>query len=257
MGRVGRLDGKVAIVTGAARGQGEAEARLFAAEGARVVLCDVLDEPGAAIAGKLGDMAIFRHLDVADEQGWTEAVALAESAFGRLDILVNNAGILRFAKITDATLDDYMAVVRVNQIGTFLGMRAAIPAMRRAGGGSIVNIASVEGVVGMHSTVAYASTKGAIRAMTKVAAIEVGRHGIRVNAVLPGGVDTPMVRIEGFEETDMDPIFKRTPLRRIGRPEEIARVVLFLASDESSFCTGAEFAADGGMLATSVLNRGG
>ena len=249
---MGKLDGKVALITGAARGQGEAEARLFVEEGGKVVLADVLDGEGAVVAKDLGDSACYTHLDVTSETDWVAAVELAKSKFGRLDILVNNAGILKFGPIAMTSLDDYRAVIEVNQIGVFLGMRAAIPAMVANPGGSIVNISSIDGLIGMAGGVAYVASKFAVRGMTKTAAIELGPVGIRVNSIHPGGVDTPMIRPEGSPLASLDiseMMSKQVPLGRIGEPMEIARLALFLASDDSSYCSGSEFVADGGMTA--------
>jgi 3alpha(or 20beta)-hydroxysteroid dehydrogenase len=245
----GRLDGKVAIITGAARGQGAVEARVFVDEGAKVVVADVLDAEGEAVAKELGDDARFVHLDVSQPDQWQAAVSNAEEAFGKVDVLVNNAGILHFSAIENMTVDDYMRVVSVNQLGTFLGIQSAIAPMRRAGGGSIVNISSIEGILAMGGTVAYASTKFAIRGMTKVAALELGRDGIRVNSVHPGTIRTPMTDPLG----DITPIGKIIPLRRVGESEDVASVVLFLASDDAGYCSGAEFVVDGGVLAGSMF----
>lgn len=252
----GRLAGKVALITGAARGQGAAAARRFVAQGATVMIADVLDEPGKALADELGDAAVFQHLDVTAEQDWAAAVTAVNSAFGPLRVLVNNAGILRFGAIEQTSLADYERVVRVNQFGTFLGMRAVIATMREAGGGSIVNLSSVEGLGGMPYLVAYSASKFAIRGMTKVAAMELGEANIRVNSVHPGMIDTAMVREvfgENADSVDLSPAGARVALRRVGQPEEIADLVVFLASDESSYCTGAEFVADGGATATHGL----
>ncbi|WP_243795752.1 glucose 1-dehydrogenase [Saccharopolyspora gloriosae] len=251
-----RLRDKVAIITGAAGGQGAAAARRFVAEGARVLLADVADEAGAALAGELGESALYRHLDVSSEQEWAAAIRAAESAFGPVDVLVNNAGVLHLAALADTALADYERVVRVNQIGSFLGMRAVLSSMRN--GGSIVNVSSVEGLAGMPGTVAYAASKFAIRGMTKVAALELGERGIRVNSVHPGMIDTGMLRdatggaaggaVDGFAKS-------RLALGRLGESADIANLVLFLASDESSYCTGAEFVADGGATAAYALSR--
>jgi len=245
----GRLAGKVAIITGAARGQGAAEARLFAAEGAKVVIGDVLDADGEAVAAEIGDAARYVHLDVSSEADWEAAVAAAE-AMGPLAVLVNNAGILRFTAIADTTLDEYLQVVMVNQVGTFLGMRSAIEPMKRAGGGSIVNISSIDGIGSKNGLVAYSSSKGAVRSMTKTGALELGQWGIRVNSVHPGGVWTPMIGDVPAEQFDVG--HQHLPLRRASRPEEIAAMVLFLASDEASYCTGGEFVVDGGWLAGDI-----
>jgi 3alpha(or 20beta)-hydroxysteroid dehydrogenase len=245
------LDGKVALVSGAARGQGAAEARLFRAAGASVVMGDVLDGEGEKLAAELGEATRYVHLDVSSEADWAAAVDTAVDAFGHLDCLVNNAGILRFVPIAQTSLEEYMEVIRVNQVGVLLGMRAAVGPMEKAGGGSIVNISSVNGMAGLAGTVAYTASKFAVRGMTKVAAIELGPLGIRVNSIHPGGVDTPMVSPEalGVPSGATSQAYRSLPLGRIGRPEEIAEVALFLASDRSSYCTGAEFLVDGGMLA--------
>jgi len=253
---MGRLDGKVALVTGAARGIGAATARTIAAEGGRVAIADVLDEDASLVAKELGaDAALAVHLDVTDEGGWAQAVEATESKFGALHALVNNAAILRFGSIDDTSLDDYLSLIRVNQVGTFLGIRAVLPALRRAGGGSIVNLSSVDGLRGSMNQIAYNSSKFAVRGITQSAAVELGAQGIRVNSVHPGGIDTPMVRGEAPEGFDLDRLFRRIPLGRAGQPEEIARVIAFLVSDESSFCTGAEFVVDGG--ATTFIGWGG
>ncbi|SDO43261.1 glucose 1-dehydrogenase [Lentzea jiangxiensis] len=247
-----RLNGKVALITGSARGQGAAAARRFAAEGARVVITDVLDEKGKELAAELG--AEYCHLDVSSEESWAEAIALTTSAFGDITVLVNNAGVLHFSALAETTLADYRRVIGINQVGTFLGMRAVVPSMRRAGGGSIVNVSSVEGLGGMPYLVAYTASKFAIRGMTKVAAMELGQHGIRVNSVHPGAIDTPMVSEALGRPIDVSPIGKKLALRRIGQPEDVANVVLFLAGDESAYCTGGEFVVDGGATATHALS---
>jgi 3alpha(or 20beta)-hydroxysteroid dehydrogenase len=239
---MGRLDGKVAIISGGARGQGAAEARLFVAEGANVVIGDVLDEAGAAVAVELGDRAAYVHLDVTDESQWQAAVALAEERFGPVTVLVNNAGILHFQSIHNTERADFERVMQVNVVGVFLGMKAVTPSMTSAGGGSIVNISSTAGLQGLPLLGAYVSSKWAVRGLTKTAAIDLGSKGIRVNSVHPGGIDTPMV-----EGTSKDaPFYQRLPISRMGSPDEAARAVLFLASDEASYTTGAELAVDGG-----------
>ena len=245
MSRTGRLAGKVALITGAARGQGAAEARLFAAEGASVLLGDLLDEAGAALAAELGAAAAYLHLDVTREGDWRHAVGTARARFGRLDVLLNNAGILRPGPIETLPLADFEAVLRVNQIGCFLGMQAAIPAMRVSGGGSIVNVSSIAGMRGRAGLVAYVASKWAIRGMTKTAALELGRDGIRVNAILPGAIDTPMIGGPEFSAERAAHVAK-LPVSRIGEPVDVARLALFLASDESAYGTGAEFVIDGG-----------
>ena len=250
---MGELDGKVAIITGAARGQGAAAATRFVAEGARVVVADVNDEAGKDLAQDLGPNALYRHLDVSAEDEWAAVVGEAVETLGGLDVLVNNAGVLHFSQLVDTTLADYERVIRTNQIGCFLGMRAAARVM--GAGGSIVNVSSVEGVAGMPLVVAYTASKFAIRGMTKVAALELGPRGIRVNSVHPGMIDTKMVQDAiGGHEVDLTPVTKKLALRRVGRAEEIAELVVFLASDRSSYSTGSEFIADGGSLATHALN---
>lgn len=251
---MGRLDGKVAIISGAARGQGEAEARLFADEGASVVLGDVLDDRGAQVAAEIGDAARYVHLDVRDEASWANAVETAEREFGPVTVLVNNAGIFRVSGLLDTTVEQFREVFDVNQLGPLLGMRTVVPSMLRAGGGSIVNISSTNGLSGYPKTISYTATKWALRGMTRTAAMELGPLGIRVNSIHPGGIDTEMVRPGGAVDAlggadALDDRFAHTPLRRIGQPIEIARMALFLASDESSYSTGSEFVADGGMLA--------
>ena len=246
---MGRLDGKVAIVSGAARGQGEAEARLFVAEGAKVVLGDVLDDVGAKVAESIGTDARYVHLDVSNPADWKAAVETAQSAFGKLNVLINNAGILKVGAIETQPLDEYLTVINVNQVGCFLGMQAVIPAMRAAGGGSIVNTSSVSGLIGTVGLAAYTASKFAIRGMTKVAAMELGHSNIRVNSVHPGGVDTAMLRMEEFDNIDDEAVYGAQPIPRVAQPEEIAKMMVFLASDDSSFSTGSEFVADGGYTA--------
>jgi 3alpha(or 20beta)-hydroxysteroid dehydrogenase len=248
-----RLEGRVAIVSGAARGMGAAEARQFAAEGASVVLGDVLDEDGVKVASEIGAAAVYTPLDVTREEDWKAAVELAQNRFGHLDTLVNNAGILRLGLLEQTPLEEYELVVRVNQVGCFLGMKTVIPALREAGGGSIVNISSVAGMNGIAGAVSYTASKYAVRGMTQVAALEVGKDGIRVNSVHPGGVDTPMIAREGGSAGDDDSAGVPSPIPRIARPEEVAELVTWLASDASSYCTGSEFVIDGGGTAGMLL----
>jgi len=247
---MGRLDGKVAIITGAARGQGEAEARLFVEEGARVVMGDILDEEGEAVAADIGDAATYLHMDIRKEEAWERAVAKA-AEFGPLNVLVNNAAVTHFASLTDTTLEDFNRVVSINQTGTFLGMRSVAEPMKAAGGGSIVNVSSIDGLQAKNGLVAYAATKWAIRGMTKVAALELGRHGIRVNSLHPGGVDTAMGNPVAMD--NIDAFYKDYPIPRCGLPIDIARMALFMASDECSYSTGSEFVADGGWFAGQVI----
>ncbi len=251
---MGRLEGKVALVSGAARGMGQAEARLFAAEGAKVVLCDVIDDEGKAAASEIGANAIFQHLDVTSEEDWAAATAATTAAFGKLDVLVNNAGIGEMVSFAKMTLEDYRRVTEVNQTGVFLGMKAAIEPMTAAGGGSIVNISSIDGLVGATHVLHYIASKWAVRGMTKAAAMELASRGIRVNSVHPGFIHTMIGNREGTSSPDtrglLDAFTKRwTPLGRTGEPEDIAKLVLFLASDDSAYSTGSEFVADGGMIA--------
>jgi 3alpha(or 20beta)-hydroxysteroid dehydrogenase len=243
---MGRLEGKVAIVTGAAspRGQGAAEARLMAAEGAQVVLTDVDDTEGETTAASLGAAAVYRRLDVTSESDWAEVVAWTVERHGRVDVLVNNAGIWLAKPIDETSLADYRRVIDVNQVGAFLGLRAVVPSMKAAGTGSIVNVSSLAGVRGALVSSAYAASKWAVRGMSRQAASELAPHGIRVNAVFPGYVDTGMIG-GGHEE-----IAQRVPLgRRLASPDEIAEVVVFLASDAASYVTGAEIVVDGGVTA--------
>jgi 3alpha(or 20beta)-hydroxysteroid dehydrogenase len=248
---VGRLDGKVALITGGARGMGKSHARHFAAEGARVVLGDLLDDRGSAVAAGLGAASCrYVHHDVTSEAGWAAAVGTALDAFGRLDVLVNNAGVLKFADITDMPLADFRQVLEVNAVGCWLGMKAVIEPMKAAGGGSIVNISSIEGFTGAAGLSAYSASKFAVRGMTKAAASELGRFGIRVNSVHPGGVLTRMVlEAAGTSgHSDGEGFLRSMPLGRFAEPAEISRLVAYLASDDASYSTGSEFVADGGIL---------
>ncbi len=239
------LDGRVAIITGAARGQGEAEARLLAAHGARVVLTDVLADQCAAVAHDIGASALFVEHDVSTEAGWSQVIERALAAFGRIDILVNNAAISRPLKLEATEPDVFDLLYRVNQFSVYLGMRAVIDPMKRAGGGSIVNISSVAGLQGTSSLFAYTATKWAVRGMSRSAALELARYNIRVNCIFPGVIDTPI----NHDNPDKmnETLVRTTPMRRMGEPREIAEAVLFLASSAASFATGGEFAIDGGM----------
>jgi len=255
-----RLRDKVAIITGGARGQGAEEARLFAAEGAQVVATDILDDEGKALAAELGDAVTYLHHDVRREEEWAQVVAETEARFGKIDVLVNNAGILVTGKMThEVPLRDYMQVIEVNQVGVFLGMRAVIPVMLKRRTGSIINISSYNGLAGLGGMVAYTASKFAVRGMTKVAALEYGKAGVRVNSVHPGGVDTDMTRAlwggRPMSPAEEQAAYGRTAIGRVGRPAEIGAAVVFLASDESSFCTGAEFVVDGGMSAGMVIDQ--
>lgn len=247
-----RLSGKVALVTGAARGQGAAEARLFVAEGARVVLTDVLDDEGELVAKELGsEHAAFVHHDVTDPTGWAEAVAATVGTFGRLDVLVNNAGVFRYTPLATTPVEAFDEVITINQRSVFLGMQAVIPAMTAAGAGSIVNVSSIAGLRGSAGTAAYSASKWAVRGMTKVAAIELAPLKIRVNSIHPGIIDTPMLQDLLFtgEAAAKEAIAARIPLGEVATAAQVARMALFLASDDSDHSTGAEFVVDGGLTA--------
>lgn len=239
-----RLEGKVAIITGGASGMGAAHARKFVEEGARVVIADINDEAGQALAAELGDQARYEHLDVTDEAAWQSVVQSTIDAFGAVDILVNNAGILMMRSIEDTTLSEYSLMMNVNASSVFLGMKSVIPHMKERGTGSIVNISSSAGLVGQVNTVAYVGSKFAVRGMSKAAALDVGPFGIRVNAVFPGLIATPMTAANGVTPETPLPL---AALNRNGGPEEVSEVVAFLASDEASYVTGAEWAVDGGL----------
>ncbi len=248
-----RLEGKVAIITGGARGQGATEARMFAREGARVVIGDVRDELGMQVEAEireLGGEAVYLHLDVTSADDWQRAIDTAEQQFGKVDVLVNNAAIVLRKDIEETTSDDWDNIMAVNAKGVFLGARAVIPAMRRAGGGSIVNISSISGLVAVGPP-AYIATKGAVRLFTKSTAIQYASENIRANSIHPGSVDTDMRR-EGLGSQTTEEIQARVdniPLGRVGTTEDISYGALFLASDESSFMTGSELVIDGGYTA--------
>ncbi|MCU1513494.1 MAG: 3-alpha-hydroxysteroid dehydrogenase [Microbacteriaceae bacterium] len=254
----GRLEGKVALVTGAAKGIGEAVARRFVKEGAKVTLADIDEQSGRELAKELGDAANYVHLDVAEYDQWTAAVADTVDRFGGLDILVNNAGFGFLSPLDTVDLDAVLRLTAVNQHGVFYGMRAARSALIASGKGSIINMSSMDGMVGVRGMTTYVATKFAVRGMTKSIALELGPLGVRVNSVHPGMIDTPLMRGESkaekgakktFESKALDELISKQPIQRIGRPEEIANMVLFLASDEASYCTGAEFVVDGGHTA--------
>ncbi|MCX4525363.1 MULTISPECIES: SDR family NAD(P)-dependent oxidoreductase [unclassified Streptomyces] len=238
------LDGKVVVITGAGRGQGAAEARLCAEAGARVVVTDIREEEGRAVAAELGAQGVYVRHDVADARSWAGVVREAVSAFGTVSALVNNAALWRTAHVEEQTAEDFEALLRVNLLGPFLGIQAVAPVLRAGGGGSIVNISSTAGLVGIPGHAAYGSTKFALRGLTRSAALDLAGDGIRVNSVHPGAIDTPMVA-EAVAGRD----WSHVPLGRMGRPEEVGQLVLFLCADASAYVTGAEFAVDGGMTA--------
>ena len=245
---MGRLQGKVAIVTGGGRGMGAATCRVFVAEGAKVVIADMLDEDGAKLAAELGPNAHFRHLDVREESEWQSLVADTESRFGAIDVLVNNAGVLLFKTLRDTDKADFERVTGINLTGTFLGVRTVGARMCDRGRGSIVNISSADGMKGANGLGAYCASKWGIRGLTRVAAMEYGHKGVRVNSVHPGGIDTAMGNPYAEPKAVVNKRYGMVPLQRVGDSEEVARTSLFLASDESSYLCGAEIAVDGGML---------
>ena len=246
-----RFEGRTVLITGAARGQGLEEATRFVAEGAEVVLADVLDDEGAAAADGIGAAASYVHLDVSDEASWEAAVG----GLDELHVLVNNAGVLgTFAPITRTTVEDLRRIVDINLVGTFLGIKHGGAAIARSGGGAIVNISSVSGMWGVPNAGAYTATKWGVRGLTKVAALELGRKGVRVNSVHPGGVKTPMTAAVG--DDGESGWYERFPVPRIGTPDDIAAAVLFLASEEASYITGTELLVDGGSIAGDIAMLG-
>jgi 3alpha(or 20beta)-hydroxysteroid dehydrogenase len=249
---MGRLDGKVALISGAARGMGRAFAQLFAEEGARVAIADMRDDEGQRLADSIGANALFVHLDVTSEPEWIEAIGAAESAFGPVTTLVNNAGIAEAAPFYEMSLESFRRVTDVLQTGVFLGMKSVVPSMTRAGGGSIINISSIDGLTGMDHIISYVGAKWAVRGMTKTAAREVADRNIRVNSIHPGFIYTHLAVEDESQLAATHALLdqhtaRHAPMGRTGRPEEIARLALFLASDDSSYSTGSEFVADGGL----------
>ncbi len=243
----GRLDGKVALITGGARGQGAAEGRLFAAEGAHVILTDVLDAEGKTTAASI-EGARYLHHDVTQESEWQTIVAEVLEDYGKVDALLNNAGIFRSSSIADTTVEEYMRIIEINQLGVFLGLKHVGPMMAAAGSGSIVNISSVAGLRGPANMVAYTASKWAVRGMTKTAMNEFAPAGVRVNSIHPGLIETPMLEQHPMIEQGMgDQLVRRVPYGRLAEAEEVAKLALFLASDDSEYMNGVEFIIDGGM----------
>ena len=248
-----RLENKVALISGGARGMGAAEAILFAGEGAKVVIGDVLEDEGRQTEAQInesGGECLFLRLDVTSESNWQDAVAVTVSRFGKLDILVNNAGIFPLGTVEDTSEDLWDRVMAINAKGVFMGTKHAVPEMRKTGGGSIINISSIAGLIGSRGAVAYGASKGAVRIFTKSTAIQYAADGIRANSVHPGIIETPMsIPTILTTEEQRDTQINRTPLGRIGTADDVASGILFLASDESSFMTGSELVIDGGLTA--------
>ena len=241
-----RLQNKVIIITGAAQGMGAAHARLCIEAGAKVVLTDIQVEKGQALATKLGDSALFIKQDVTSEEDWAQVIKQTEAKFGQINVLVNNAGITMSKSILDMSLDEYLNIVNINQVSTFLGMKAVLPSMQKSKQGSIINISSINGLVG--GAIGYTDSKFAVRGMTKSIAIESAPYGIRVNSIHPGVINTPMIS-QGDTKTNVEAFAKGIPLKRVAEPEEVSHMVLYLASDDSKYSTGAEFVVDGGITA--------
>lgn len=240
-----KLNKKIAIITGGASGMGESHARLFVEEGAKVVITDIDQEKGTALANELGENTLFIQHDVSDEDGWKKVVEETEEKFGPINILVNNAGI-NTSLSTSSSLEDYLKVVNINQVSVFLGMKYVVPSMKKTENGSIVNVSSINGLTG--GALGYTDTKFAVRGMTKAAAKELVNYGIRVNSVHPGAVNTAMVQNNSHLE-QIEAMVQTVPMKRMAQPEEVSQLVLFLASDDASYSTGSEFIADGGITA--------
>lgn len=241
-----RVQDKVILVTGSAQGMGEAHARRLIKEGARVVLTDLNVEKGQALADELGDNAFFIKHDVTSETDWERVIVETEKHFGSVNVLINNAGITMSKSMLNMSLGEYRRIIEINQVSIFLGMKAVLPAMKEAQSGSIINISSINGLVG--GAIGYTDSKFAVRGMTKAAALEFSPFGIRVNSVHPGVVETPMI-MQSDTKDAVEAFAKHIPLRRIGKPEEVTNIVLYLASDESGYSTGSEFIVDGGLTA--------
>lgn len=255
---MGKLDGQVALISGGARGQGEHQARLFAREGAAIAIGDLLEEDGNRVAESINDtggQAIFRKLDVSDQSSWAEMVDATTEQFGKLNILINNAGILRNGSIEDTTLQEYLETIKINQVGVWLGIRAAIKPMREAGGGCIINTSSTAGLEGYPDSSAYVSSKFAVRGLTKVAALELGPYNIRVNSVHPGPIDTLMTTNEDTPRRPDGEVPVRMSIPRFGHVDEVAKMMLFIAA-EATYSTGSEFVLDGGLTAGRSLEVG-
>jgi 3alpha(or 20beta)-hydroxysteroid dehydrogenase len=251
-----RMENKVALITGAARGMGAAQARLFAAEGARVIVTDVLDDLGKQLADELGEAAAYTHLDVSSEEDWATTIHLASDAFGPVNVLAHCAGIARFGLIQDLTLRDYQEVIQVNLVGAFLGIKACIAPMTEAGGGSMVIISSIDGLAAHPAFSAYCSAKSGLSGLVRAAALELAPLGIRVNTICPGAIDTPMIRPDGVDPSVFAGLESQIPLGRVGGADELARAALFLASDDSRYVTGTNLTVDGGVMTQVPLTLG-
>ncbi|UUX35453.1 glucose 1-dehydrogenase [Fundicoccus culcitae] len=245
---MGRLDSKVVVITGGVGGMGASHARRFVKEGAKVVITDLNETAGLELEKELGENAKFIKQDVTKQEDWDNVVALTESTFGPIHALVNNAGVGTMKPIESMTEDEYMKIININQLSVFLGMKAVLSSMRKAGMGSIVNISSIAGLIGSVGGVGYNASKFAMRGMTKVAALEFAEDNIRVNSVHPGLIETPLLAEEG-NASYIEEQLKEIPLKRTAKPEEVTNLVLFLVSDESSYSTGSEFVIDGGLTA--------